>query len=283
MPTPPLELNLTIPDDIVSPLLIRYDIANDTYSVIKGTPQNESKITQITNGIGEDRREHLLCNNGDDLYYIIDFDRPYNIKPVVLIEDIDISKGNEFSIADTSPLIVKKENKGNNEIMSNRKLSNPIKNQLNNLYKQDGRPCIIDNSKGIIYYYVYFGLPPPRPVASKPASSSCGPAWLHGKLWKQEVTSLIEGAGMDEGRFAVWLRDEAATNQWALSVVYKSKVTHHMIAQDEAAKTFTVNKKSYGDWTTLEALIEAMRGPLPGWPVRLAFGTVLPTPLHCAV
>ena len=156
MPTPELKL----PGDTVSPLLIRYDIANDTYSVIKKAADNSVDVDVIIGDIDQGERKYIRYNS--DKYYIIDFDRPYNIKPVDTTTAVDISKCKTFNIKETHPLIVKKENKGNCEIMSNNeydKLGDLIKNKLNNLYKQDGRPCVIDINANCIYYCVYFGVP----------------------------------------------------------------------------------------------------------------------------
>ena len=111
---------------------------------------------------------------------------------------------------------------------------------------------------------------PARPSAPTPRSStpSNGPAWLHGKMTKTEVTAMIDEAGLDQGKFMVWKRDDKP-NQWAMTVVYKGKQTHHLIAQDDDTKKMTVGKKSYGDFDSLEGLIEGLRGSVPGWPVPL--------------
>jgi hypothetical protein len=61
----------------------------------------------------------------------------------------------------------------------------------------------------------------------------------------------------------------AAAQQYVLCVMYKGKPTHHLVHEHDGG--WRVNKKSYGDFSTMNELIEAlMSGNASGWPVKLA-------------
>jgi hypothetical protein len=94
--------------------------------------------------------------------------------------------------------------------------------------------------------------------------------WLYGSLSKEEsgayVLSNQEGA---DGSFLVRERD-GHQGFFVLTVVFRSKATHHLIAPVDG--TYTINKKKYGagDQTTMQALIETLSKPgIKGWPVAL--------------
>eukprot|EP00041_Stephanoeca_diplocostata_P017358 m.348471 g.348471 ORF g.348471 m.348471 type:complete len:626 (-) comp20674_c0_seq1:101-1978(-) len=90
--------------------------------------------------------------------------------------------------------------------------------------------------------------------------------WLFGQLSNTEATDhLSQGEGLIDGRFLVRTRG----NDYVLSVVYKGRPTHHLVARDDEDK-LCVNKKRFGtSASNIEDLIAALSKPAKGWPVML--------------
>jgi len=84
------------------------------------------------------------------------------------------------------------------------------------------------------------------------------------------------------GRFLLRRREQKS--EYVLTLVFKDKVTQHLVAKNDAG-LWTVNKKAYGNHKALPAMVMACaKDPLPkGWPVKLSEGVttggkVLPPP-----
>jgi len=99
---------------------------------------------------------------------------------------------------------------------------------------------------------------------------SASPGWLHGAINKEAAEELL---GKDPnpnktGRFLV--RKKVQKGQYVISICFKGKPTHHMIAKDDQG-VFTVNKKQFSDSATkLTSLLEVLAKKPTGWPVALA-------------
>ena len=99
-------------------------------------------------------------------------------------------------------------------------------------------------------------------------------ACIHPIMSNDKSEDLIKAGSRsigDNGRFFLRKRPEA--NQYVLSLVFKNKVTHHLIAKNGEG-LWTVNKKPYGSFKNLPGLIAACaKTPLPkGWPQQLKEG-----------
>lgn len=76
------------------------------------------------------------------------------------------------------------------------------------------------------------------------------------------------GSHVEDGTFLVRERTRFP-GDYVLAVVYKGKATHHLVSK-ENGEYYTVNKRLYGNATTLEQLIENLsKSTTPGWPVTL--------------
>jgi len=73
------------------------------------------------------------------------------------------------------------------------------------------------------------------------------------------------------GRFLLRRREQKS--EYVLTLVFKDKVTQHLVAKNDAG-LWTVNKKAYGNHKALPAMVMACaKDPLPkGWPVKLSEG-----------
>ena len=75
---------------------------------------------------------------------------------------------------------------------------------------------------------------------------------------------MCEDAGNVDGTFGVRKR-EAGSDDLALTVVFRSRATHHLIERD-ADGVFTINKQKYGDHTTVVSVGCAPAALLPRLP-----------------
>lgn len=100
--------------------------------------------------------------------------------------------------------------------------------------------------------------------------------FYHGPLSKRDCHELLlADMGHDKpGKFL--LRDRPDyPKQYILSVVYKGKPTHHLIARQSDSRDFTVNNMSCGAGVnTLAAVVASRRVEAPRWPVPLTDGVV---------
>jgi hypothetical protein len=76
-----------------------------------------------------------------------------------------------------------------------------------------------------------------------------------------------DGDALAEGRFLVWERKPP--NKYAMTLVFQGRVTHHQVVLDGETGGWLINKKAYTSLTSLTATIEALKQPVPGWPVPL--------------
>ena len=88
---------------------------------------------------------------------------------------------------------------------------------------------------------------------------------------KGEISREVAEAAVDrsqEGSFCVRARG-GVPDEYVLCVVYKGNATHHLIKKADDGN-LSVNKKQYGQHTTIEQLIGKLgKLGVPGWPVRL--------------
>jgi hypothetical protein len=91
--------------------------------------------------------------------------------------------------------------------------------------------------------------------------------WMHGAISREDATTLLEEAGLDDG---VFLLRTKPPDMIALAVVYHKRVTHHLIHQQPDG-TFLLNKvKMDAAIRTLDRLLAAMAtGKVQKWPVVL--------------
>ena len=106
------------------------------------------------------------------------------------------------------------------------------------------------------------------------------PPWLHPFFANDKAKAMLQGT--PQGTFMVreWTakgkdgRRKEPGEEFALTVMYKSNISHHL-----------VNKNNNGDWSfnnakkqeetgckTLVSLVEVLRGPREGWPIALKLG-----------
>lgn len=103
------------------------------------------------------------------------------------------------------------------------------------------------------------------------------PVWLHGVSQGKtaDAARLLDPAtsSYPSGRFFVVVLDSTSTNYpgWAMMLAYKGKPTRHLINTSAEDGMMRVNKKKYGEFSTLRDLIDALSTDPPpqGWPVQL--------------
>ena len=111
--------------------------------------------------------------------------------------------------------------------------------------------------------------PPPRPSKrtlqlDQGGGGEAPPQWLHGKMGNQKAASLLVGG--PDGTFLV--RERATSSEYALSVVFRGKPTHHMLKHDAETGRWVVNKASTGG-TDLESAVAGLSAVTKSWPVAL--------------
>ena len=120
----------------------------------------------------------------------------------------------------------------------------------------------------------------PPPVPQRAAKAEAKLSWLHDNFPQGQTKPMSEAklkaAGLDDGRFLVSSR-EGKPGQYVLAVVFRGKPTHHQITTNGDGK-LVVNKKTFGDSTTIEDLVKALGKKQPGWPVPLDKPVLSPVP-----
>jgi len=105
------------------------------------------------------------------------------------------------------------------------------------------------------------------------------PSWLKGEISREVAEAAVDRS--QEGSFCVRARG-GVPDEYVLCVVYKGNATHHLIKKADDGN-LSVNKKQYGQHTTIEQLIGKLgKLGVPGWPVRL-IGLEPPVWLHGAI
>lgn len=79
------------------------------------------------------------------------------------------------------------------------------------------------------------------------------PFW-HKEMNKADAETKLAEMGNIDGNFLL----RGPTNKRVLSVVYKGKPTHHLIATDDDG-FFTVNKKKYGESKSVQEVIKLLQ------------------------
>jgi hypothetical protein len=128
--------------------------------------------------------------------------------------------------------------------------------------------------------------PPPRPPKRAPAvaaaAAAAGPTekWIHTERFNKEAgkewSTNLAGTSKN-GRFIIRTHN-AAEKTYVLSVVYKNKMTEHMVALDAGGVT-KINRRAYwsGGVSTIGELVDRLSTqPMPADP---ASGKVWPAPL----
>eukprot|EP00051_Salpingoeca_urceolata_P010576 m.129638 g.129638 ORF g.129638 m.129638 type:complete len:326 (+) comp16765_c0_seq3:340-1317(+) len=96
-----------------------------------------------------------------------------------------------------------------------------------------------------------------------------GQSWFLDSTSKTHAEDKLAAGGNAEGSFCLRPRGDGHDGEFVMSVVYKSRPTHHLVAPRNGK--WTVNKRNYGAPTTLTELVELLQTPgTPGWPVPLA-------------
>ena len=134
------------------------------------------------------------------------------------------------------------------------------------------------------------GTPPARP-AKKSGGGSSGdgggaqeqqpskkmksqPTWLHGGIGKDTAEDLVNSDGGGDGTFLIW---ERSKTEYAMTVIYRGKPTHHLIKKDQATKEYMVGKTKFAGVKNLYKLVEKLSGPpSKTWPVQLQDGVRIP-------
>lgn len=99
-------------------------------------------------------------------------------------------------------------------------------------------------------------------------------AWYHGEITKKDSHELLlANAGHNvSGKFLLRDRPEYE-NEHILSVIYKGKVTHHLIKRDSRGKLLMLNNQACEEEvTSLEELVMYLREAHARWPVPLTEG-----------
>lgn len=114
--------------------------------------------------------------------------------------------------------------------------------------------------------------------AKKPKKSGAkSPTWLR----KDLTTKAAAQAAIEEhchgdvdgkdGVFVVWPKPNSSGSAYVVSVVFKSKVSHH-VAMETDEGTWAINKKPCGTSSSILALVKFLGKKRPFWPVPLSHG-----------
>ena len=114
--------------------------------------------------------------------------------------------------------------------------------------------------------------PPPRPSKpttlqldmAPPSGAPAPPRWLHGKMSNQKAAKLMVGG--PDGTFLV--RERGVGTEYALSVMYKGRPTHHMLKHNAATGYWAANGQSTGG-TDLVSAVAGLGAVTQSWPVAL--------------
>eukprot|EP00041_Stephanoeca_diplocostata_P027196 m.746119 g.746119 ORF g.746119 m.746119 type:complete len:1092 (+) comp23132_c0_seq1:303-3578(+) len=98
----------------------------------------------------------------------------------------------------------------------------------------------------------------------------------YGAIGKKACEALLLAEPVEEGKFLLRSKADAEKNNFVLSVIYKGKVTHHMVNRDNSDAEFVVNKKIKSKANTVDGLVEALRKKQKGWPLELTTGIPKP-------
>eukprot|EP00042_Codosiga_hollandica_P056484 m.813709 g.813709 ORF g.813709 m.813709 type:complete len:847 (-) comp59361_c0_seq1:125-2665(-) len=116
--------------------------------------------------------------------------------------------------------------------------------------------------------------PTPAPVSKQASSTSVAGAVaipVHANLPKDEAEQLLTASGTTEGKFL--FRERAvgtpSNDDFILSVIYKSRATHHLVLRDPTSGCFTINKAPIPQAATLETVVAFLRQARSFWPVPL--------------
>ena len=105
-------------------------------------------------------------------------------------------------------------------------------------------------------------------AAAAAAPVPAGDDWLFGAMEKTEVEPLIKGnAGGADGSFMVRERGDEYPGQYVLSVMYKGKPTHHLVAKKNGS--YVAGKSAFGQQDTVQSLVAHLSSKVPKWPVPL--------------
>jgi len=112
------------------------------------------------------------------------------------------------------------------------------------------------------------GSATPAPAPAAAVAPASGDDWLFGTMEKTEVETLIKGnAGGADGSFMVRERGDEFPGQYVLSVMYKGKPTHHLMAKKNGS--YIAGKLAFGQQDTVQSLVAHLTSKVPKWPVPL--------------
>jgi hypothetical protein len=103
-----------------------------------------------------------------------------------------------------------------------------------------------------------------------------GPVWLHGPITKEDAAAMAAPGGVvrPNGAFLLWER--TPPEEYALTLVFKGKVTHHRVKWNASGGVWLVNKKAYTQDACLETLVANLALGVKGWPQALTGPIAVP-------
>lgn len=106
----------------------------------------------------------------------------------------------------------------------------------------------------------------PAPVPPTPVISDTLPLWLHGSMDNGAAAALIPD-GAEDGTF--FIRERVEGSEYVVTVVFKSKPTHHLSKWDDGDGCYLINKKPLEGTKTVQDVVACLRTKHKFWPVPL--------------
>lgn len=103
-------------------------------------------------------------------------------------------------------------------------------------------------------------------VGKRPEDVGDESNWVHPVISNPQANKLLATGPKHDGVFVIRARADSTT-EFAISVIYKSKPTHHLI--QTVGGVLAINTKAVGSVTNLADLVRELRTKRPYWPVPL--------------
>lgn len=91
------------------------------------------------------------------------------------------------------------------------------------------------------------------------------PKWLHESMNNEAAAALLPD-GAEDGTFLIRERDEG---EYVVTVVYRSKPTHHLSKWDDGDECYLINKKPLEGAKSITDVVDKLRTEKTFWPVPL--------------
>jgi hypothetical protein len=103
------------------------------------------------------------------------------------------------------------------------------------------------------------------------------PTYLHGLISRSEAEQRLRDAGTDDGTFLVRVRETSVVPSFAVAMLHKGRVSHHLLEQSAPGRPFRINAERAEGCLTLDATVDFMKAkPGPHMPGRLIQAVACP-------